>query len=716
MRILLSVFFLSCSLVGLAQNQQANLEKYWRYRERLRQNFIVISSQVEDQGVNMPATAVRFSSDDGSFVDWGDANNGMSHYLSVLATELWLLKSNKQDYSQTLSELYYAMLAMERLDLYSEYSLRVKNGMPPYVDPATDINGFHIRDDVSQEFFDANAGHFDVPAVGSRYATGGMEESSQDNIFHNMEGFALVAKLLGTESVANVPITFTNSYIPGYLSAQGIMSGTNIDFSLWAKDFVKRYVKYMQSDGRTYRMPVPLLPDITYTDHWILRNKVTHDYVREGSGKDLDLGIFYNVGVIKAGNNITGESLRTEDAFLVSNLKAEAIYLEMFNLGGDIPIIAIPWPSPFDLVFDPISLWTYSFDRYKISTLATTGNAADILTFYRLREDRDDHHDQPYEHFPLLYTVLNDPSRALMYPENGIYNTDRARIENLLNQAPDCGPTSYGNHQWSSDSRLVWPERLGDHQAYNIEYSGLDYMMLHNLYYIAFRLEDFSNAVFVDSHFLGTTFYLYGNGTYTFTSIDARNIIPSTGNATYRATTSINLKPGFQAKAGCAFHTEIIPPRPDNYQGFDYKSLNVAQCGGLVNSGGRVATTSTPATTTNSTYAAAKYESHPEVPRALETIEVKLPPDKLQEYLGADKLVVIYPNPTQGDLHVTFPRGVEGALHFDVIDINGKVVLSIPGQNQDFTFDTASLGTGIYILKAYFDNGVTITNKFTVVR
>jgi len=44
----------------------------------------------------------------------------MSHYLSLLSTELYLLKNNGQDYSTTLKELYYAMLAMERLDLYSE--------------------------------------------------------------------------------------------------------------------------------------------------------------------------------------------------------------------------------------------------------------------------------------------------------------------------------------------------------------------------------------------------------------------------------------------------------------------------------------------------------------------------------------------------------------------------------------------------------------------
>ena len=34
-----------------------------------------------------------------SKVSWSDGNSIMSHYLSLLSTELWLLKNNGQDYS-----------------------------------------------------------------------------------------------------------------------------------------------------------------------------------------------------------------------------------------------------------------------------------------------------------------------------------------------------------------------------------------------------------------------------------------------------------------------------------------------------------------------------------------------------------------------------------------------------------------------------------------
>src|SRR5262245_2741178 len=97
-----------------AQNQADNLAKYWRYRDRLRNEFVYVSSYVEEFGNNLPGCD-RYTQDGISRLSWGDANNMMNHYLTVLATELWLLKSNEQPYQQTLSELTYAMIAIERL-------------------------------------------------------------------------------------------------------------------------------------------------------------------------------------------------------------------------------------------------------------------------------------------------------------------------------------------------------------------------------------------------------------------------------------------------------------------------------------------------------------------------------------------------------------------------------------------------------------------------
>ena len=52
--------FLIVPLLG--QNQMANLEKYWKYRQELRDKFIVVSGNVEEQGVNIPAAEIIYIS------------------------------------------------------------------------------------------------------------------------------------------------------------------------------------------------------------------------------------------------------------------------------------------------------------------------------------------------------------------------------------------------------------------------------------------------------------------------------------------------------------------------------------------------------------------------------------------------------------------------------------------------------------------------------
>jgi len=85
-----------------AQNQQANLEKYWRYRERMKNKFMVVSENVEEEGVNVPFFTID---NQNSKIRSSDNNPKWNHYLTTLATELWLLKRNNEDYSETLKEL-----------------------------------------------------------------------------------------------------------------------------------------------------------------------------------------------------------------------------------------------------------------------------------------------------------------------------------------------------------------------------------------------------------------------------------------------------------------------------------------------------------------------------------------------------------------------------------------------------------------------------------
>jgi hypothetical protein len=91
LHILIALLCLAAIAPIAAQTSEANLTKYQHYRERLRTKFIAVSENTMDFGVNIPASDLFY---DRGYISWGDANNNMSHYLCMLATELYLLKQN----------------------------------------------------------------------------------------------------------------------------------------------------------------------------------------------------------------------------------------------------------------------------------------------------------------------------------------------------------------------------------------------------------------------------------------------------------------------------------------------------------------------------------------------------------------------------------------------------------------------------------------------
>jgi len=689
-RIFLSAVILLTSVPSFlwAQGQSVNLQKYWTYRQRLRDKFIVISQNVEEYGVNIPASSIDH---DNGIVSWSDGNNIMSHYLSMLATELWLLKNNDQDYSQTLKELYYAMLAMERLDLYSESSWRLRANGTATVDSKQDFNGLHLRDDVTSAFFESYKSHFGVANFNSVYASNDMEEISQDNIFHNMEGLALVANLVGVESVAAVPVNFRGNLTP-YLVDKGIKSGSNVNFSMWAKDFVRRYLEFMQRGSKTWSVDILGGTLASITDHWILKNTVTGENVREGSGKDFDTGTFYCSGVLKAGKAITGVDLRTQDAFILSNSESDDLFNSLFAVGPQNATITIlKWPWPFSSVFDDIQIHLL-YDDYKVRTLAINGNVLGSTTFNVLRTSRDNNTVFNYEHMPLIYSVLHDPQSQLMYPGNTAYNEDRVLIQNLLDAAPASGPKSNGDINWSSDSRLVWPERLGQKAASNIEYSGLDYMVLHNLYYIAMRREDYRRIV------IQNTDANYGSGSFRYRTIEAHNTIPSSGNASYYACSSISFKSGFNALHGSSFVAGTTP-RANNYQGMLYKAPGA---------GGRTASfpvlneTEKP----NEVYNVTFHESKP--------VNLNEVVDLSEEVRGMTA-VKFYPNPTYGDLFIELPEMNVSKVRLEIVDVSGKLMLKNEFSDRKFKVDLTMLPLGIYFVKLHMAEKM-IVEKISIIR
>ncbi|MBN2766190.1 MAG: T9SS type A sorting domain-containing protein [Paludibacteraceae bacterium] len=696
MKKLLSLLILSLFAVGLfAQSQEANLEKYWNYRKRLREKFIVVTPNVSDFGVNIPAASIE-----NNVAWWSDANCNMSHYLTVLATELWLLKNNKQDYSQTLAELLYAMLALERLDVYSESILRWKAACGEtfiedeywqkyFVQPG-DINGFMIRDDVSQVLKDNYPDNLDVPySMGKLHYndTKRFEENSQDVIIHDMEALALVSKLVGTESIANIPCYWSDLYfhlIP-YLTGKNIVtlgtdvysSPVSVNFSLWAKDIVKRFIDYIQYPG-TYNKGIGFnittsVGSITFntsffSTHWILVNPVTNHWVLEGSGTDGGVAMASS-GFIRAGLAITGENLQEYNGLFSDNL---------YDYGFRHPISKINGKY---------------LDDNLTRSLACNGNILGDETFDVLRSLRDEHdlYDSGQfpnnEHLPLINLVLHDPDYNVMKLQDNTYNTDKILYEDLLNSAPANGPASNlaDNIRWTSASRCIWSWKLGKTLDSQLEYNGLDYMMLHNLYYIAFRKEDLKTIIITDKVEMGVPlepqYYDWINKRSTSQRagfIETNSSILG-NNVTYTATRGITLKKGFSASGtGGKKFVAKAAPLPNNYQGGLYKLPATSQ------------NTSGPAY-------AKKSNNNESISEKTTTNDNNLLRNE----------ITISPNPSRVYVKISIAN-ISTAVDFDIVSSNSVVVFSGKLHSTENGVNLSGLPKGIYFARLYLDKKIEI--------
>lgn len=554
---LIYIFLVFCQL-NYAQTINENLKKYWYYRERLRNNFILISSNYTEEGTNIPADRIN-----GNQIDWDDGNSSLYHYISVLATEYRLLKNYNQEYSQTINELFYVLKSFERLDYNAEQYYRP--GGEKY---STDFNGLYNRRDITYQFWDKYRKNGTNEFFGQEFTTrekilapehvfDHSFENSIDNTWHLIEAFALVNALVDNENV----------------------SGTQINFRQIAKDNVYRMVDIMihnhliHTIGWQINPPSWIKDDLAYK--WYLENPATGNEVREGSGTDGTMH-YVQFGLACAANKITGSNSfapRSYSSPLFRNLLLIPLtglkyQLNIYN--RLIPIIfqgfidvefALNGPGfnfvVYDFVPEPpmystIDSWStvlkeIDHDDYALRSLCATGNIYDAdgtHPYNVLIQKQNESAVLKYEHLPLIWSVINNDFTKISEP-------DKAFVLSLLNVAPACGPNKYleggiikaRNFNWSTSSRLIWPENLQTGNNYG-EYSGLDYMMLHNLYWLANHNNySYPNNIDYDPNLISDNTVIANN------QISCSKLIPGNKSLSFIAGNNIVLMPGFSFNA-----------------------------------------------------------------------------------------------------------------------------------------------------------------------
>lgn len=152
------VFALLHSITQSQTQDELNLEKYWKYRERLKTYFMKIgaepggsipmSCRIPDWDAAGSDEEIDIPHSDVTTLEWRDATISLGYYYIVLATEYKLLNDAGGDTKPTLIELYYALNALNRLDLHAENYLEQDNSAPS----ADDLNGLFLRDDIPSGF------------------------------------------------------------------------------------------------------------------------------------------------------------------------------------------------------------------------------------------------------------------------------------------------------------------------------------------------------------------------------------------------------------------------------------------------------------------------------------------------------------------------------------------------------------------------------------
>ncbi len=151
-----------------AQTDQLNQQKYWKFRDQLREDFVKIS---DVPGGSIVARAVKPNScynniaDDSGFggnnlgeMHFGDGMIRHGYYLGLLATEYRLLKDAGQDVTGVLTELYYALVAINRLD----YQAEIEQSQCYEFQQDGGLNGFYMREDIPENFAETNWSNTDM--------------------------------------------------------------------------------------------------------------------------------------------------------------------------------------------------------------------------------------------------------------------------------------------------------------------------------------------------------------------------------------------------------------------------------------------------------------------------------------------------------------------------------------------------------------------------
>ncbi len=532
--------------------QEQNLTKYWWYRYRFWNYFMVTRPNISDGGVFMLSNEIINT----NTFNIGDGGKYMSQYLIVLATEYKLLKLGEQDYIPTLQELCCALEKLEQLDWKAEkfYECSCNYNTDKYLH---NPNGFFIRDDIHSEFIIDNQDYFshitspndwkvesdwthDKKLINNyslydlfNEKKGKLDnEMSQDLCWFLLLSFAIIDELVEENEEVISPC-----------------SDKNIKVQNLAEKLTYRMGKYIKKHG------------------WRIKNPCSENTVRRG-GNLADV-LSHAWDFAEAVNWITGKDIHN-------------------TISSSLSTLTIPLLDPLAIINADIGKY---HGRYGIICLRAIHK--NFLSSYETIASQNKTHI----HLPLIQRIIHDDienSGNLQSDDLSYFSVSKGNYKNgyeeWLDNAPFkdgtalnyYGPDYFNNYYNSTSvlnrSKSMNYKEVDQDQKDEKIFNGVDYMLLHNLHYLA-RSKSYipfikmtRGSYFLDQDNLdfpvSTPYgddYQYRGTKATpvtlnaFDRVEASNTIEGNGDVTCNAGKKIVLKPGFHAKPGCHFKATIDP-------------------------------------------------------------------------------------------------------------------------------------------------------------
>ncbi|MBW1878569.1 MAG: hypothetical protein JRJ84_09435 [Deltaproteobacteria bacterium] len=430
---------------GLSCAQEDWTQKYMRYRLRLRGDgtaaypgFLSVGSDAGESlpaGLRMPherchghwalgACDPDDLIDAHGMVKWGDGTIWLAEYIQLLASEWVVFTDMGLDTTQTEWDLHAALMAFNRLDDGGETVL----GYP------AERNGFYLRDDVPASFiFDATGAY--------RFPRNGTDPSG-----NSVTGYECVSSASSCETPHTDDGAFTSqdqtvalvhamALIDAIIPDSLVIDGMPIRHT--AREMVDRMVYNLKEDNWKIMDPAGNVPPAEWGGDAVGMSYPLAEAAKRICGDD-----FRDFGLLEGYHNVRSRTL---------------------GLGA--------WEA-----LDTGWLLTFGYNR----TMGLRSSASSQLWDVTKTTERATYDGKDY--FALSYSIIHN--------EPAPYPFSPWRVEAMLDAAPCEGPCRGYAHcedapGWRGNNRNTAPDNRSGNIHYPVgEFNGMDYMLLHNLYYL----------------------------------------------------------------------------------------------------------------------------------------------------------------------------------------------------------------------------------------